>query len=178
MSKRVGTPIDGLTVLLNRAVGDERGWLGELVPNGAAHQDLSDGLGNIYVSIVLGKGIARAGHYHHRQSELFFTLTGTALWAFRDYREESSTFGRVYAVIFTDSSVPPGSVPVYVIGTGAMPGIVVPHGVYHVYWALSEAPVRVVCVATTPHDDTDYVRLQPVEVPDLATLIKEYRLIP
>lgn len=172
MPKRINTTIDGVTILLNRFIGDERGWLGELLPNGNANLDVKDGLGNIYLSVATGKYITRAGHYHHRQSELFFTVSGVALWAFRDYRELSPTFGKVYSVVFTDSEIDT-NFPLYRIGADAMPGIVVPHGVYHVYWALADAPVRVVCMATTPHDDTDYVRLLPEEVSGINEIAKK-----
>src|SRR3989344_8903749 len=104
--ERVTTSIIGLEVGLNRAIGDARGWLGELVPGGAANPDVKDGLGNVYLSVAVGKNIARAGHYHFRQSELFFTITGTALWAFRDYREGSKTFGALQAMVFTDEAKP------------------------------------------------------------------------
>lgn len=176
MPDRIATRIDGLTVLRNHAIGDKRGWLGELVPGGSQHPDLGAGFGNLYASVAMGKHTARAGHYHYRQSEIFFTLTGTALWAFQDYREGSRTFGEVYAVVFTDRASTSGPAPTYRIGPSTMPGIVVPHGVYHVYWALTDEPVRVVCVATTPHDDSDYVRLAPADVPGLSTLVKPYGL--
>ena len=172
--ERVTTSIIGLEVGLNRAIGDARGWLGELVPGGAANPDVKDGLGNVYLSVAVGKNIARAGHYHFRQSELFFTVTGAALWAFRDYRDDSKTFGKVYAAVFTAEAVPGGSAPTYQVSEQSMPCLVVPRGVYHVYWALTDTPVRVICVATTPHDETDYVRLRPDEVPGLADLVRPY----
>ncbi|OGL60982.1 hypothetical protein A3E96_01390 [Candidatus Uhrbacteria bacterium RIFCSPHIGHO2_12_FULL_46_13] len=174
MTERISTAIDGLTIVMNRAIGDERGWLGELVPGGVSNSDVKDGLGNIYLSVAVGKNIARAGHYHYRQSELFFTITGTALWAFRDYREGSKTFGALQAMVFTDEAKPDGPAPVYRVGESGMPYVIVPHGVYHVYWALTDTPVRVVCVATTPHDNADYVRLRPDEVPDVSNLLKSY----
>lgn len=177
MPERIATSIAGLTVVRNKAIGDARGWLGELLPGGAAHPDAKEGLGNIYLSVAVGRGVARAGHYHHRQSEVFFTVTGTALWAFRDYRENSPTFGSIQTVVFSDEEIPQGPAPLYHIGPEAMPGIVVPHGVYHVYWALTDEPVRVVCIATTPHDESDYVRLLPDEIPGLQAMVATYKVI-
>lgn len=174
--QRVTTSIDGLEVVMNKVIGDARGWLGELIPGGTNNHDVQEGLGNIYLSVASGKNIARAGHYHYRQSELFFTITGAALWAFRDFREDSRTFGNVYAAVFAAEDVPTGQAPTYRVGE-SMPYIVVPHGVYHVYWALTDTPVRVVCVATTPHDDTDYVRLNPSEVAGLDDLVRPYGII-
>ena len=174
--QRISTSIDGLEVVLNKAIGDSRGWLGELVPGGTVNPDVKDGLGNIYLSVATGKNIARAGHYHYRQSDLFFTITGASLWVFRDYREESKTFGAVYAAVFASEDVSIAQASTYRVGE-SMPYVFVPHGVYHVYWALTDTPVRVVCVATTPHDDTDYVRLGPNEVPGLADLVRSYGII-
>jgi dTDP-4-dehydrorhamnose 3,5-epimerase len=172
----ISTTIDGLTVLRNRAIGDARGWLGELLPGGSTHPALRDGFGNLYLSVAVGSGVARAGHYHHRQSEVFFTLTGTALWAFRDYRAGGPTRGATYVVLFSDGEAPIGPAPAYRVGGDVMPGIVVPRGVYHVYWALGETPVRVACVATTPHDDSDYVRLAPRDVPGVPEAVAAYGL--
>jgi dTDP-4-dehydrorhamnose 3,5-epimerase-like enzyme len=174
--ERVVTPIVGLEVGLNRVIGDARGWLGELVPGGVSNPDAKEGLGNVYLSVAIGRNIARAGHYHYRQSELFFTITGAALWVFKDFREDSKTFGAVYAAVFAAEDVPIGRAPTYRVGE-SMPYIVVPHGVYHVYWALSDTPVRVVCVATTPHDNADYVRLNPSEVAGLDDLVRPYGVI-
>src|SRR3989338_832779 len=104
--QRISTSIDGLEVVLNKAIGDSRGWLEELVPCVTFNPDFKDCLGNIYLSVATGKNIARACHYHYRQSELFFTITGAALWVFRDYREESKTFGAVYAAVFAAETAP------------------------------------------------------------------------
>ena len=175
--ERISTSINGLEVVLNKVIGDSRGWLGELVPGGAVNPDVKDGLGNIYLSVAQGKNIARAGHYHYRQSELFFTITGAALWVFRDYRQDSETFGALQAMVFTDEAKINGLAPIYLVGKPSMPCVVVPHGVYHVYWALTDTPVRVVCVATTPHDDSDYVRLNPSEVPGLGDLVRSYGIV-
>jgi hypothetical protein len=174
MTGREQTAIAGLDVILNRAIGDERGWLGELLPGGSANRDAAEGLGNVYVSVAQGQHTARAGHYHYRQSELFFPVTGTVLWAFRDYREKSPTFGAVAAVVFSEEKNSQGDLPAYIIGRGTMPGIAVPHGVYHVYWSLSDVPARIVCIASTPHDDSDYVRLSPADVPGLETIVSSY----
>jgi dTDP-4-dehydrorhamnose 3,5-epimerase-like enzyme len=174
MAERVNTTITGLDVTLGKVIGDSRGWLGELLPGGSANPNVASGFGNLYVSVATGKFTARAGHYHYRQSEVFFPLTGTVLWGFRDYRENSPTFGVACAAVFSEAAGVSGPGPTYQIGAATVPGIIVPSGVYHVYWTLSEGAARVVCFASTPYDDTDYVRLDPRDVPGLKALVSPY----
>lgn len=173
MAEVIKTQIEGVEIILNKVIGDERGWLGELAPNGSRHPYLKEGFGNLYLSSAVGQGITRAGHYHHIQSEIFFTITGTALWVFRDYREDSSTFGAVDSVVFTNEEAKDFKNS-YIVGKDNMPGIYVPHGVYHAYWALSDTPVKVICVATAPYNKEDYVNLLPAEVPGINSLVLTY----
>ncbi|PJE75847.1 hypothetical protein COV04_02795 [Candidatus Uhrbacteria bacterium CG10_big_fil_rev_8_21_14_0_10_48_11] len=162
------TAIEGLVVTFSRFIADERGYLAELVPNGTDNPQAKEGIKNIYLSAATGNA-PRAGHYHFRQTENFFVINGSALWAFYDYRKNSPTFGAIATVILTDGKerVVKGETPTYQQGEQGMPGITVPVGVYHVYWPLGKDSVQVICVASEPYDASDYVHSKPEDVPGI-----------
>src|SRR3989338_2177229 len=92
----IDSKIPGLVFRENKIVGDARGVLAELLQKGTGH-DLAPQIGNLYASIATGRHVPRAAHYHHKLCENQFTLTGTALWVFKDMREGSS--GATQAII-------------------------------------------------------------------------------
>ncbi len=169
----IKTPIKNLKIKLNKIIGDKRGYLYEIAPGGSKNKFINGKIGNIYCSTATQKDMARGGHYHHKLIEIFYTLTGTALWLFKDFRKNSKTFGKTYAVILgekdkninsdlkkTDSYYLPKS----------MAQVLVPAGVYHVYYPLTEKRVEVLAVTNLPHDNDDYVKFSPEEDADLKTL--------
>ena len=87
------TTLKDLTIVLNKVIGDPRGYLAEMAPGGIKNEFLKKGFGNLYAAVATGKHVARAGHYHFKSWENHYTLTGTALWLFTDFRKQSPTFG-------------------------------------------------------------------------------------
>ncbi|MFH1430590.1 MAG: hypothetical protein ABIG71_03660 [Candidatus Uhrbacteria bacterium] len=174
-AKVEATSIGGLELHHTKVVGDSRGMLAELVRDGAKNPVLEPGFGNLYVSIATGKHTGRAAHVHFELRELFFTLTGTALWFFHDLRKESPTFGTSYACIFgfdrPDRDVPD---PVYVLADQDMVRVDVPPGVYHAYWPLTDTAVTVLALPSLPHDDTDYDRRPPQDIPGCTEHVARY----
>lgn len=169
------TTILGLELHHTKVVGDPRGLLAELIRGGSANPILAPGFGNLYASIAIGKHVGRAAHFHFHLRELFFTLGGTTLWFFHDFRPDSETTGRSFACILgfdrpTDA-VPD---PVYVLADRDMVRVDVPSGVYHAYWPLTDVPVTVVAAPSLPHDDTDYDRRKPHEVPGCREVLAPY----
>jgi dTDP-4-dehydrorhamnose 3,5-epimerase len=170
----IKTTIEGLEIILNKVVKDTRGALCEMVPGGSANETVKNGIGNIYASIALNRQ-PRAGHYHLRNIENFFVVQGTALWAFRDYRKESSTFGKSYAVIVGYENVPRhGEIEQYTVENGTMAQVLVPAGVYHVYMPLTEKPTVVIAVASVPHSDDDYVRIDLETIPVIKDVLSRF----
>ncbi len=173
----ITTPIDGLKISLNKVIADQRGILCELAPKGTNNEFLKDGVGNIYTSIAIGKYTSRAEHYHYRLVENFYTLTGTALWLFKDFRENSITKNNIYSVILGEQRFSnPQGIESYTIDHGYMAQTLVPAGVYHAYYVLSEERVMVLAIASTPHDDTDYVKIKIADIKELQEIIS--RIIP
>ncbi|MFA7287092.1 MAG: hypothetical protein WC052_05520 [Patescibacteria group bacterium] len=166
--------IAGLVLTLNKRIRDDRGFLGELLPGGTDNALAENGIKNIYLSVATG-AFPRAGHYHHEQIENFFPITGSVIWAFKDFREASPTFGVVCAVVVTKDNGRFRTVDPKVKlidATEAFIGLTVPAGVYHVYWPLFGETSETVCVASTPYNPADYVNIIPDSMPDIVTLVK------
>lgn len=155
----IETPIDGLTISLQKFVTDDRGTLYELLPEGTKNGLIFDGkIGNIYASKAVRKFVPRAGHYHKNLVENFFTISGTVLWYFEDFREDSKTFRKSFEFTCGEAKTPPIPRVVNVcFDTDGMAQVRVPIGVYHLYFPLTDSPALVLAVGSLPYDSTDYV---------------------
>jgi dTDP-4-dehydrorhamnose 3,5-epimerase-like enzyme len=169
------TPIAGLDLHHTKVVGDVRGVLAELIPGGAANPILEPGFGNLYASIAVGKHTGRAAHVHHQLRELFFTLSGCAVWFFRDLREDSPTFGASFTCVLGFER-PPMAVadPCYVLTDRDMVRVDVCPGVYHAYWPLTDTPVVVLAAPSLPYDAADYDRRPPWSIPGCGDQLARY----
>lgn len=174
--EKVDTSIEGLELHLTKFIGDSRGFLAEMLAGGFENPLVRDGgVRNIYTSVATDKHIGRAAHFHFKNREIFFTLTGTALWLFHDFRDGSPTRGQSWGYI-AGMKKPDFTVnhPVYVLEEKHMARVVVPTGVYHAYWPLTDEAVMVVALASVLHDDADYDRRKPAEVPCFTDIISRY----
>lgn len=176
MSDIITTPIDGLTVELQKVFGDQRGVLGEMLQHGTENPAVAGhGIGNIYTSMGTGKHIARAAHFHFKNREIFFTLTGTALWLFHDFREGSATFGmNAGLVLGMHAPTFPVYHPIYTLDQKNYARVTVPTGVYHAFWPLTDETVATVAIASVPHDDADYDRRTIKQVPGFLDILATY----
>lgn len=170
----INTGIGGLKIKINKVVPDKRGALCEILPDGINNNFLKNKIGNIYASIATGRE-ARAGHYHFKNIENFYTLSGTALWIFKDFRNESPTFGKIYCVILGFDDIKTENINSFTIDSSKMAQVTVPAGVYHVFCPLTEKPVTVLAIASEPHNDKDYVRINPEEIPEIKNIIEKIR---
>lgn len=174
----IKTEIKGLEIQPQKVVGDERGMLAEMIQGGTENPVTAHGIRNIYTSIAVGKHTGRAAHYHYKLHELFFTLTGTALWLFHDFRKDSPTFGKSAGVVvgFEKPNFPVFH-DVLTLDQKQFARVVVPAGVYHAYWPLTDEKVMVVAVASQPHDNEDYWRGKPAEVPGFPEILGKYGIV-
>ncbi len=172
----IKTEIDGLEIRPQKMVGDHRGWLLEMFPGGMANPAVQPwGFGNLCASVATGKHIPRGGHYHYHDHEIFFTLTGSALWLFYDFREDSPTKGKIEGLI-TGAAVPPGQIyhTSYTVAEQKFVQVSVPVGVYHVFWPLTDEVVHVIELGSVPYDSADYWRGKPAEIPGFPEILKKY----
>lgn len=168
----IESKISGLIFRENKIISDERGFLSPLVPGGTNHE-LVPHIGNIYTSVATGRFIPRASHYHHKQVENQFTLSGTCLWVFKDMREGSD--GITQAVI-TGASVPEDShgIAVCTIDQGKMLHVHIQPEIYHIIYPLTSDPVIVVCASSRPYEAEDYIRLEDHEVKGIRQYIERF----
>jgi len=169
MNGVIKTPIDGLKINLNKVVGDIRGHLFEIAPGGTENDLVGGKIGNVYIATASKKGVGRGGHYHHKLIENFYTLTGSALWLFKDFRKKSKTFNQTYAAIFGDKKIEKIEADQYILPDN-MAQVLVPEGVYHVFYPLTDKEVTVLALTNLPHYNDDYVRISPEEDKDLKEL--------
>ena len=176
--KIIQTPIDDLKIKLNKVIGDKRGYLYEIAPGGNDNELIQGKIGNIYCSSATKKGIARGGHYHHKLIENFCVISGTALWLFKDFRQDSKTYGKVYSFIVGEKleGVEELNTPFYFLPE-ALVQVLVPAGVYHVYYPLSDKKVEVIAITNLPHNEDDYVRFLPQDDEDLKDFLEKLNLV-
>jgi dTDP-4-dehydrorhamnose 3,5-epimerase-like enzyme len=167
----VKTPIAGLEIELNKVVKDPRGILCELAPGGFENVHMkSHGIRNAYATFALDKS-PRAGHYHHRNIEHFYTLGGTGLWLFKDYRKDSKTYGKTYAVIAGFEKAELDDVHSFTIEESKMAQLIVPAGVYHVVIPITDKPCLVVALCSEPYDAADYEKILPEDIEEFKPLL-------
>jgi len=164
--------IDGLLIRTNKVVRDNRGFLAEVMPAGLGDEFLQAGLKSIHVSVATEKNVARAGHLHRKNIENFFTISGTALWLFVDCRKDSPSFNKFYSIILGQRKNSQVDVPSYTIENSQMAQILVPAGVYHIFWPLTDEDVTVLALASESYDKNDYEKISLNDYPE----IKEYLL--
>lgn len=169
-------PIAGMEVSFNKVIKDERGFLAELMPEGTKNKLAFEGIRNIYTSVATGKNISRAGHYHFRNWENFFTLTGSALWYFRDYRQDSPTFEKDWFAVLGEKSGKLKDIDDLTLAQGFMAQVLVPPGVYHIFWPLTDEKIIVIAVASEPYSPQDYLQLEVDQVPKLLDKLKKLGL--
>ena len=158
MKQSLETTIDGLFIGSNKVVTDDRGSLFELVPGGIQTEFFhSPNIGNVYASRAVRKFVPRAGHYHSACTDIFLTISGTVLWHFEDFRPESRTYKRKFAFTCSDEEEPAiRGISHHARTLNGVPLLVVPPGVYHLYFPLTDEPVLVLGVTSLPYDSSDY----------------------
>jgi dTDP-4-dehydrorhamnose 3,5-epimerase-like enzyme len=161
----IETPIEGLKININKVVKDNRGYLCELAPQGLTGPFFKAGVKNVHTSVAVGRGTVRGGHYHHRNTENFYTLAGTALWIFHDYRATSPTAGKTWGVMLGTEDTGISDMDSHLIAKGEMAQVVVPAGIYHAFCPVTDQTVIVLVMASEQHDNSDYVRPAISEVP-------------
>ncbi len=168
----IKTPIEGLKIRINKVVPDHRGYLCELAPRGSEDEMLSSGIKNIYLSTATQKKVSRGGHYHFKNIENFFTLYGTALWFFKDFRKNSKTKGKIFNVILGSQDFK-GDLLSITIDQNKMAQVIVPPEVYHAYYPISQEPVLVLAIASEPYTKEDYVYPSSAELKEFDEVLRK-----
>lgn len=172
--KVIATGIDGATIELQPRFGERDAAVLHMLPGGVSNPEgFGQNLLDVYASTAKGRGVQRGGHYHVKLDELFFTLTGTALWILSDFRPESPTYQRTIGLVLGDdrgeSAV---DIPTYVTADGSLPRLRVPAGVFHTYMPLTTDRVTVVGLGSTAYDQEDYRYPELATIPSIDQILK------
>ena len=89
-------------------------------------------------------GVIKAWHWHRRQDDLWFVVSGMAQVGLHDMREDSPTHGE------TD---------LHYLGEHSRSLLFIPHGVAHGYRVLGSQPVGLLYYTTHTYDPSDELRL-------------------
>jgi len=174
--EHISTTIGGLNLYLNKVVSDERGSYCDMAPGGTDNPLYADGIKHIHASIATKKFTPRGGHYHYRLKENFFTLSGTALWYFYDFNQNSPTCGKGYAVILGyDKLGIDFGIPEYTIDKNAAAQIAISPGIYHVFWPLTDTETVVAGTGSLDYDPGDYNRTKIEDVPGAIETFEEVK---
>ncbi len=178
--KTIATEINGLTVELQPIFGEADGAVLHMLPGGTENPEGFGGkILDVYAFTAKGKNRFRGGHYHPALHELFFTLSGTALWIFSDFREGSQSSGRTVGMIVgVDAPADAHGVPAYVTADGTLARVRVPAGVYHALFPLTDERVTTAAIGSTPYDKNDYRYPNIEDVPGALELLGRFGIRP
>lgn len=176
--QRISTSIKGLNIYLNKVVSDSRGSYCDMAPGGTDNPLYADGIKHIHASIATKKFVPRGGHFHHKLKENFFTLSGTALWYFYDFKKNSPTYENGYAVVlgYDKLGIDLG-IPEYTIDKNSAAQISIEPGVYHVFWPLTDVETVVAGTGSMDYDPDDYDRTKIEDVPGAVEVFEKVKEI-
>lgn len=129
--------IKGVKVKKLRVILDERGFLMEML---RCDDHIFETFGQVYITGCM-KGIAKAWHYHKQQTDHFVCVSGQALVALCDLRENSPTYKQVQEFIL---EAPPCRENEPIL-------LKIPPWVAHGFTALDCEETRIVNVPTLPY---------------------------
>ena len=138
--------IQGVTTKGLEPIRDDRGELCEIL---RCDDELFERFGQVYYTTVK-PGVAKAWHYHRKQTDHLVTVGAPAVIALCDGRDGSPTKGEVMEVVAGRET------PVLVR---------VPPGVYHGFTAAGDGEAMILNVPTEPYnrDEPDEFRLDPFD---------------
>lgn len=170
--QEINTPIDGVKILLNKVTSDNRGHFLDLAET---DNPLFEDLKHLHASIATTKHIARGEHYHYKLTENFYVLGGISLFIMHDFNENSSTYGKTYALIAGDGKEKPNTnLETYYINEGQLVQIKIPPKVYHAFWPLTDDNAIVFVTGNTGYNAEDYGKPKIEEVPGATKILKEH----
>ena len=133
--------IHGVQVKPLKVLPDDRGFLMEML---RADEPLFEGFGQVYLT-GCSRGVAKAWHYHRKQTDHFVCVWGTALVALYDGRDDSPTRGLVQEVVLHS---PPSQDPAPLL-------LKIPPLVIHGFTAIDGAEARIINIPTVPYHYSD-----------------------
>lgn len=125
--------IEGVKVKEMKVWSDDRGYLTEIVRE---DEKLLSRFGQAYVSMTL-PGVIKAFHWHKKQDDLWYIVSGLAQVVLYDQRKNSKTYKQ------TD---------VYYMGDNNRIALLIPKGVVHGYRVLGNQPLMLINCVTQAYN--------------------------
>ena len=125
--------IKGIKVKNMKVWSDDRGYLTEIVRES---DKLLSNFGQAYVSMTL-PGVIKAFHWHKKQDDLWYMISGLAQVVLYDQRKNSKTYKQ------TD---------VYFMGDNNRIALLIPKGVVHGYRVLGNQPLMLINFVTQEYN--------------------------
>lgn len=174
--RTIPTGIEGTTVELQSIHGETDGAVLHMLPGGVLNPEgFGRDIRDVYAFTAKGKNVFRGGHYHLKLDELFFQMSGTALWILSDFREGSITKGKTTAIVIgMDAEVDARGFPRFLLAEGSFPRLRVPAGVYHAIFPLTDERVTCVGIGSTAYDKEDYRHPAPEDVRGMNELLDRF----
>lgn len=178
--KTIKTGIEGCIIDLMPCFGNEEGGVLHMLPGGSSNPDwyAKNDILDVYASFCTTSHTLRGGHYHPILNEMFFTVSGTALWILSDFRESSPTYKKTIAFILgKETPQDPHGLPEYTQQTtGALARVTLPSGIYHAHISLSKNGFTTIALGTTPYNKDDYQYPTIDEVPEMKKILETFNI--
>ena len=149
------TNINGVYIKFEYTTSDERGSFFDIVENGFDENTYKGGVKHVYAAVTSEKLFARGNHFHFKNFENFFPMTGTLLWILLDCRKDSSTYGNLHSFITSYGDFDNKEFPVYSVKQKKFTHFTVPPLVYHMSASLTDEPAATLTIASNPFDAND-----------------------
>ena len=175
------TGIEGCVIDLMPVFEKNSGGVFHMLPGGSENADWYGGsILDVYGFYSNEKNKLRGGHYHPVLSEIFFTVSGTAIWILSDFRQDSPTFQKTIGVILGKNKPAESyDFPDYTVETtGRYARIKVPAGVYHAIAPLGNQGFSAIALGTTRYSKDDYRYPTISEVPNMREILKKFSIDP
>lgn len=173
----IETGIGGCRIEQQRLIGNAQKGVVHFLPGGSKNPEWFGGeILDVYGFYAAEKNTFCGGHYHPKLHEMFFTISGTALWVVSDFRPNSPTFEKTTAFILGHTAPPEtNGLPTYLWQppTGVS-RVRVPSGVYHIIFSLTDEGFVSLALGSTAYDAEDYRYPKPEEVPGMADILKPF----
>lgn len=144
--------IDGVQLKQLKQIKDDRGYLMEMLRSDWPEFKKIGKFGQCYVT-VCNAGVAKAWHFHKKQTDRFIVVKGMARIALFDARAKSKTKGEIND---------------FVIGEDNPALLLIPKGVIHGFTSATENPAFIVNIPTQLYNykKPDEFRL-PFDTPEI-----------
>lgn len=171
--KKVETSINGVHILLNKVVSDDRG---HFLDNAEVDNPAIATTKHIHSVIAKQKHSVRGEHYHYKLVEDFYVLYGATLVVLYDDNQDSPTYQQAFSCVAgTKSSVAiPSNTPQFFVEDGTLAQIHIVPKVWHGFWALTEIGSVISVLGTHGYDENDYKKINAVDIPAVCDILQHY----